>query len=72
MNIFKLILYFILAFILVRFLMRMMYPTVKKGNPNPQQNRTNSTDNLEKPTFKIEAESVDYEIIDEPKKKNEE
>lgn len=72
MTLLKYIFYFILAFIIVRYLMRIMYPPQKNQHPNSQGKNTGSTESLEKPKIKIEAESVDYEIIEEPKKKNEE
>lgn len=59
--------------------MRLIYPPRRNrpqnhSNPNTtnssQHNR--GSESLEKPIFTIEAESVDYEIIEEPKKKNEE
>ena len=58
--------------------MRLIYPPrtnrrQNNSNPNPQPSQDNrGSESLEKPTFTIEAESVDYEILEEPKKKNEE
>jgi flagellar biosynthesis/type III secretory pathway M-ring protein FliF/YscJ len=72
MTLLKYIFYFILAFIIVRYLMRIMYPPQKNQNPNSPGRNSPNSDSLEKPKIKIEAESVDYEIIEEPKKKNEE
>lgn len=40
------------------------------SNQNTTQNRSNS-ESLEKPKFTIEAESVDYEVIEEPEDNNE-
>ncbi|MET3732071.1 hypothetical protein [Moheibacter stercoris] len=72
MSLLKYIFYFILAFIIVRYLLRIMYPP-NRNTPKSQQNQaSNTTESLEKPRINIEAESVDYEIIDEPKRKNEE
>lgn len=50
-------------------------PRQKNHRPNPNYNQNTQAkgaESLEKPRFTIEAESVDYEIIEEPKKKNEE
>jgi len=46
-------------------------------NNRPQHNQAQAKtkpnmENLDKPKFTIEAESVDYEVIEEPKNKNEE
>lgn len=60
----------------IRFVMRIISPPRQKTNrPNTnfnQNTQAKGAESLEKPRFTIEAESVDYEIIEEPKKKNEE
>jgi len=72
MSFLKFILYFALAYILMRYALRLMYPPKPKQDSRPNQGRnTQSAANLEKPTITIEAESVDYEIIEEPEKKDE-
>lgn len=80
MSLLKFILYSLIAFFAIRFVMRLIYPprtnrTQNNSNPNTNANsarNTRGSESLEKPIFTIEAESVDYEIIEEPKKKNEE
>lgn len=76
MSLLKFILYSLIAFFVIRFVMRLINPP--RGNrPNPSPNqqtqqRNKEPESLDKPKFTIEAESVDYEIIEEPKRKNEE
>lgn len=76
MNLLKFILYSLIAYLVIRFLMRMFAPKPKNFRQNPSNPNFNSTkkgtESLDKPRFTIEAESVDYEIIEEPTKKNEE
>jgi hypothetical protein len=72
MNLLKTIFYFVLAFLIVRYLLKIMYPPKQNQNGNQPRRSQAGTEAFEKPTIKIEAESVDYEIIEEPKKKNEE
>lgn len=52
--------------------------TPKRPQQNPFTNTNQNTtqnystkENLDKPKFTIEAESVDYEVIEEPEDKNE-
>lgn len=72
MNLLKFLFYFILAFLIVRFLLRIMYPPKPKQQQQSNRMKENTSESLEKPKIRIEAESVEYEIIEEPKKKNEE
>ena len=44
----------------------------QKSQNNAQSPKPKGAESLEKPKFTIEAESVDYEIIEEPNRKNEE
>ena len=73
MSFLKFIFYVILAVLVIRFLKRLVSPS----RPQPQRSqesprtRSNSGD-LDQPNFPIEAESVEYEIIEEPEKRNEE
>lgn len=72
MSIFKFLLYFLLAFIVVRYLMRIMYPKQSRQPKNNSNMKSRGgSESLEKPKFTIEAESVDYEIIEEHKDQNE-
>lgn len=69
----KYLLYLVLAFFVFRFLNRLMSP--KRPTPpngNSFSGKRNTTDHFDKPKITIEAESVDFEVIEEPKKKNEE
>lgn len=67
-----------IAYLVIRFVVRIFF-TPKRQNPanfnqGQNQNRTQnytSSESLEKPKFTIEAESVDYEIIEESEDKNE-
>ena len=78
MSLLKFILYSLIAFFVIRFVMRLIYPPRRNQSQNNAHTNTTSprnnqgSESLEKPIFTIEAESVDYEIIEEPKKKNEE
>lgn len=61
---------------MIRFLNRLLSPKRTQQRSyyqDHQQNQQHSPNpgNLEKPKFTIEAESVDYEIIEEPNQKNE-
>ncbi len=74
MSLLKFILYSLIAYLVIRFVMRLISPprqnqSGQNKNPRPKQK---GPEILEEPKFTIEAESVDYEIIEEPKKKNEE
>lgn len=71
MSTIKFILYFALAFVLVRYLMRLMYPPPSQQTKNKNATKKANVEELEKPKFTIEAESVDFEIIEEPKEQNE-
>lgn len=70
---FKYVLYFILGVIILRFLRRTFIPKPKQQYPSSKgfTNQNSSTKNLDEPKYNIEAESVDYEIIDESKEQNE-
>lgn len=76
MSLLKFILYSLIAYLVIRFVMRLISPPrPKQSRPNPTQSSNSQrkgAQSLEEPKFTIEAESVDYEIIEEPKKKNEE
>lgn len=75
MSLLKFILYSLVAYLVIRFVMRLISPpSQNRTQPNPRTNtpKQKGSESLEKPKFTIEAESVDYEIIEEPKKKNEE
>lgn len=78
MSLLKFILYSLIAFFVIRFVMRLIYPprtNRPQNNSNPNTNSSRNargSESLEKSIFTIDAESVDYEIIEEPKKKNEE
>ena len=73
MSLFKFIFYSLIAYLAIRFIMRIISPP-KPARPRTQQNDTRpkaDAESLEKPKFTIEAESVEYEIIEEPKDKDE-
>ncbi len=78
MSLLKFILYSLIAYLVIRFVIRIFIPpqTNRPQQTTNNQSGSNRTrqgsESLEKPKFTIEAESVDYEIIEEPKKKNEE
>lgn len=69
----KYLLYFILGIIILRFIRRTFIPKPFKQNPSTRgfSNQSSSTKNLDEPKFNIDAESVDYEIIDESNDQNE-
>lgn len=69
----KYLLYFILGIIILRFIRRTFIPKPLKQNPSTRgfSNQSSSTKNLDEPKFNIDAESVDYEIIDESNDQNE-
>lgn len=70
---FKYLLYFILGIIILRFIRRSfnLKPSYQNSSKKGFSNETPSTKNLDKPKYNIDAESVDYEIIDESKERNE-
>lgn len=76
MSLIKFILYSLIAYLVIRFVMRLISPPRQnQSRPNPNQSSNSQrkgAQSLDEPKFTIEAESVDYEIIEEPKKKNEE
>jgi len=74
MSLFKFILYSIIAYLVIRFIARLLSPPRQNQSQKQhgQTSRKPASENLEKPKFTIEAESVDYEVIEEPKDKNEE
>ena len=65
-----------IAYLVIRFVMRLINPPrsnqAQKSQNNSQSPKPQGAESLEKPKFTIEAESVDYEIIEEPNRKNEE
>ncbi len=65
-----------IAYLVIRFVMRLINPPrakqAQKSQNNAQSPKPKDAESLEKPKFTIEAESVDYEIIEEPNRKNEE
>lgn len=63
-----------IAYLVIRFVVRLFFtpkPPPQSHTRNPEPRSHNSPESLEKPRFTIEAESVDYEIIEEPEDKNE-
>ena len=75
MSLIRFIFYSFIAYLVIRFVMRLISPQNPRPQPQPGQTRTKanpSAENFDKPKYTIEAEVVDYEIIEEPKRKNEE
>jgi len=74
MSLLTFILYSLIAYLVIRFVARLFF--LPGQNQSRQQSgqasRKPASENLEKPKFTIEAESVDYEVIEETKNKNEE
>lgn len=73
MSLLKFIIYSLIAYLVIRFVARIFF-TPKTNPPKFNQGQQNKqsysgTESLEKPKFTIEAESVDYEIIDEKDEK---
>jgi hypothetical protein len=70
----KFIFYSLIAYFVIRFVARIFFaPQQNRAqNQSHSEPKRKTPDNLEKPKYTIEAEAVDYEIIDEPKTKNEE
>lgn len=75
MSLLKFVFYSLVAYLVIRMVVRIFF-TPKRTPQNPfsqsgqNQNRTYSnSENLEKPKFTIEAESVDYEVIEEKDEK---
>lgn len=66
MSLLKFIIYTLIAWLVIRFLMRIISPP-KMNRPSKPPAQEPHPDSLDKPKFTIEAESVDYEIIEEPK-----
>lgn len=70
---FKYLLYFILGLIVFRYLKRMFSPKPTRPNPSSSDfsQKESTVGSLDEPKFTIEAESVDYEIIEDPQDPNE-
>ncbi|MDD3458329.1 MAG: hypothetical protein PHO74_02495 [Weeksellaceae bacterium] len=71
MSFFKFLLYFAAAYLIIRFINRLLSP---KPSAKRNEMRTDSYDrktSYERPKFNIEADTVDYEIIEEEKEKDE-
>lgn len=75
MSLLKFILYSLIAYLVIRFVMRLISASRRNQTQSDQNyNKTQTPsgpESLEKPKFTIEAESVDYEIIEESKDKDE-
>ncbi len=70
MSLLKFVLYSLIAYLVIRFVMRIINPP-KQHRPKADQNQRQThsdMDSLEKPKFTIEAESVDYEVIESEEK----
>ena len=73
MSFLKFIFYVILAVLVIRFLKQLVRPSRPQPQRRHEEPRARSNaGNLDQPNFPIEAESVEYEIIEEPEKKDEE
>lgn len=76
MSLLKFVFYSLVAYLVIRMVVRIFF-TPKRQNPThfnqgKNQNSTQTSSNsesLEKPKFTIEAESVDYEVIEEKDEK---
>ncbi|HUH35640.1 MAG TPA: hypothetical protein VL022_07415 [Moheibacter sp.] len=68
---FKYLLYLVLAFFVFRFLNRIFSPRKAQAPKQKSGFQQEKTKNLDEPQYKIEAESVDYEILEEPRDKDE-
>lgn len=69
MSLLKFVFYTLVAYLVIRMVMRIFFtPKRPQHNPNPTQTYSNP-ESLEKPKFTIEAESVDYEVIEEKDEK---
>lgn len=75
MSLLKFVFYSLVAYLVIRMVVRIFFaPKRPQQNPftNPHQNSTqnySAKENLDKPKFTIEAESVDYEVIEPEEKK---
>lgn len=65
----KFIFYVIAGFLVIRFLNRLFRP--KPAAPQREERRKSAQGSIDKPKFNIEADTVDYEIIDEEREKDE-
>lgn len=70
MSFLKFLFYVVAAYLVIRFINRLLSPKAPPpGNTgNTNQKRSNNQD---QPKFNIEADTVDYEIIEEEKEKDE-
>lgn len=66
---FKFIFYVIAAYLIIRFLNRLFSPRAVR--PNSEEQQRTASGSIDKPKFNIEADTVEYEIIDEEKEKDE-
>lgn len=70
---FKFLIFFLFFFFAFRFIRRLLTPSSPNHRERQENNRRKRKDkaSLEDSKFNIDAETVDYEIIDEPIKKDE-
>ncbi|SMC45740.1 hypothetical protein [Moheibacter sediminis] len=77
MSLLKFVFYSLVAYLVIRMVVRIFFTPKRPqqnpfSNPNQNQNRSqtySNSESLEKPKFTIEAESVDYEVIEEKDEK---
>lgn len=76
MSLLKFVFYSLVAYLVIRMVVRIFFTPKRQNathfNQGQNQNRTQTSSNsesLEKPKFTIEAESVDYEVIEEKDEK---
>lgn len=75
MSLLKFVFYSLVAYLVIRMVVRIFFtPKRPQQNPfsNTNQNKSqtySNSESLEKPKFTIEAESVDYEVIEEKDEK---
>lgn len=75
MSLMRFILYSLIAFFVIRLVMKFLYTNHtprSESKKSPSNDSKKSSEKLEKPKFNIEAESVEFEVIDQNKNQNEE
>lgn len=67
MSFFKFLFYVVVAYLVIRYLNKLFSPKPKYRDNTDDYNPQNRSKNTDRPKFNIEADTVDYEIIEEKK-----
>lgn len=71
MSFLKFLFYVVAAYLVIRFINRLLSPRQQHRNQNRNRTADTGQEITEKPKFNIEADEIDYEIIEDEKEKDE-